>query len=176
MRYKIAIIISLFFLFSTFFICAFSETVSAVAKIELLEDPTYDLYFSSEHPSVYRYYINLTLYNSGDENTEPINIRLFENDKASLAPEGIVNSTTIKVGEKLNITFNWVTAQSYETVEIKWYPSDLKSKSDRTNSGNVTLDISSVPIENEEGIPGFEFVSVIIVLLFTLILIKNRRK
>ena len=173
MRFRITVLVPLLLLFSTIFICVFSETACAAAKIEVLEGPTYYLYESSEHPTMYRYYINLTLYNSGDAPSKALHIRILENEIQAVSPEEYKN-VSIASKEQLDVVFEWPTTLPQNTIEIKYGPFDLKGT--EHNSGSITLEVSAFSIDDEEGTPGFELIIVIIGLLFTFILIKKRRK
>jgi hypothetical protein len=152
-----------------------SENVIAAAKIEAIEGPTFYLYEFSEKPAIYRYYINLTLKNSGDENSESIKIRIYENDQPTLAPIEMVDPVIIPSGDSLDVNFDWVTSSAFIPIEIRWFPSDLNAKADDTNSGIISLEINAFS-NDENGSPGFELLFAIFAIIISTVIIRKRKR
>ena len=82
---------------------------SAVAEqscIEMEGEPTYHCYHYDTSPSIYYYFINVTFSNSGDEVSEEIDFKIFEDEKQSIAPEKYQN-VVFQPNERKDFTFRF---------------------------------------------------------------------
>lgn len=147
-------------------------TVSAQSYIKVKDEPTYHCYKTTG--SAYYYYVNITLYNDGDEATEATNIKIFEDGSAVLWPE-TCRDIVLDAGEEKIFTFDWPTALKYRNIQIKWTPSSLDTVETIYNAGfkNMTVIHDSFNADNN-GSPGFEMP--MLILAFFVIFYIGRKK
>jgi hypothetical protein len=151
------------------------EGVSAdTAKVEILGEPTYECYKVTS--SGYYYHINVTFYNSGSENSDSIDIEILENNKVACSSE---ESTGVifQPNERKTFTFNWSTVSKSKTLEIVYNPSSPNIQSiTGVNSGSKLININYDVDNNENVTPGFEFLFVIISIIFYIIIFIFSKK
>ena len=131
--------------------------------IEMEGEPTYYCYHYDTSPSIYYYFINVTFYNSGDESSEEIDFKIFEDEKQSIAPEKCQN-VVFTADESKSFTFNWSTAFAVKTIEIKWMPSSLNDEHTIYNNGSYSLTVTHDSAKDTNDTPGFEIPIVVLAL------------
>lgn len=151
-----------FFLSLTLLLAFFSGLAKAEPANLQIIDTSYYLYNVKSNPSEYFYKINVTFYNSGDGQSDRVNIKLFEDGNPTVWPDEC-HDVSFGPHENKTFTFNWSTPLTYKTVEIIYKPSKANTPETKYNSGNVTIEIGSKPTTVNKT-PGFEFSLAIIIL------------
>ena len=159
-----------------FFASIVSELSAAEEPAQLsLTDVSYSCYKAEFNPSKFYYYINVTLYNSGDEPSIPIDVMIIE-DGHSICPEEFHN-VSIDAQEQKTFTFNWCTPFTSKAIDIAYIPSDLDLLPTEYNSGNQSIIITYNLLQQNEQTPGFELAIIISSIIFLFIFFrKNRRR
>lgn len=175
MRIKIVLVVSSVIICLTLLTTVFSDPAMAEsARLQIVGTPSYHLSKAESNPSRYYYVINVTFYNSGDEQSVPVDIKLYEDGKPTVSPpecQGIYFSPY----EYKNFTFNWSTTLSYKMVEIRYMPSNPDTLATQYNSGNKTIEIRYKTPAGEKKTPGFEF-SFVILIIFSIFVFLKRIK
>ncbi len=168
MKNKKIIVLLLLFLLSS----VLAVNAEALYNIEVVDEPTYYLYRQEKKPSKFYYYINITLKNTGTENSIPIEVHLYEDEKKTVTCDYCEN-VVLKPNEEKTFIFDYKTPNYQESVTLKYDPfkdSDLEKDK---NSGSIVLNINEKkPTENT---PGFQILTFITVL-FAIIFYKKIKK
>ena len=166
-KYKLLISIFLSFLL----IGSLSNLVDAKGsgKIEFVEDPTYSLI--KEDPPKYRYKIQVTLINNDDVVSSPLDIRLYENGNPAVICDNC-DSIVFNPNEEKTLFFDWNSTTKEKTLEIKFKPVDPNNNT-QYNVGNKSFTIGKIN-KNNDSLPGFETILIILSIL-TLIYFKKKR-
>lgn len=138
----------------------FCITALGETRLEIIGEPTKYLYRVDEHPSKYYYKINVTFHNSGDEQSVPINIKIYEDGRSTIAPAEY-QGVSFNPNETKTFSFNWSTPFISETIEIVYSPKDSRYASEY-NQGVIPVEIVYADKTGEEGTPGFEFPLIIL--------------
>ena len=176
MRFKTLLVVFLFIVCLTLLTSIFSVLVNATepANLGIVGTPSYYLYETKSDPTRYKYLINVTFYNSGDEPSVPVNIKLFEDGKAALWPDDC-HEVSFGPKEYKNFTFDWSTSLAYKIVEIVYKPANANTLETRFNSGNVPIEIGSKQT-NAEKTPGFEISMLVLFIFFIVLFLKHSKR
>lgn len=170
-RYVLFIIITCI-LFITLNFTAIAE--EDLAEISIKETPTYKLLSqnTSGNIVVSRYKISITFENKGNIDSEKIKVNLTDTEGFVLDKIFKIDSMQTKV-----ITFNWSTILTdNQQLQINYGPEDLGTIRTKYNSGKTTLTIKGLENNGDGSSPGYEIVSVTFALLFSIVLLKYRKK
>jgi hypothetical protein len=145
-----------------------------LAEISIKETPTYELLSqnTSGNMVVSRYKISITFENKGNIDSDLIKVNLSD-------IEGFVLDKTFKIDSLQTkvINFNWSTILTgNQQLQINYGPADLGTIRTKYNSGKTTLTIKSSENNDDGSSPGYEILSVTIALLFSIVLLKYRKK
>ena len=145
------------------------------AQVEILGEPTYECYKVTS--SGYYYYINVTFYNSGDETSDSIDIKILENNNVVCSSEESLG-VVFQQYETKTFTFNWSTILKSKILEIVYGPSSPNIQSiPGVNSGSKLININYDTLtNNENNTPGFEFNLMIISIILCIILLLYKKK
>ncbi len=151
----------------------FTATLSAQSAQITIEDITYHCYKNTTNPTKYNYYINVTLYNSGDAPSLPLDIKLLEDETGTqyILPEHAKN-ITIQPNDYQTITFDWLTTYPSQQIYISYGPQNPELRTPNTAGKQAfTISFNQQPTDDS---PGFELELIILVIISLLII--NRKK
>ena len=164
-----------FILLVGLFLTVFNFTVTAKeerVEISIKGTPTYELVSQNTTGDTVasRYIISITFENKGNISSDLIEINLSD-------PEGFILTKYFTIGllETKVITFNWSTMFTQDQqLKVNYHPADLEAMGTQYDSGKTTFTLK-VTIENGgSSTPGFETVTMVIALLFSVFLWKYR--
>jgi len=150
-----------------------SKQVSANgAKLDFVEKPTYKCYKTTD--AGYYYNVFTTIKNSAAVSSCPIDIRIYENGKASATNESSCLGVIFEPHEEKTFTIQWMTPYQEKQVEMRFIPSDIDNIT-KYNIGNTTFNvIYNSKSTNSDNTPGFSFL--ILILIIGIIAIINKKK
>ena len=138
-------------------------------------DISYCCYKNESNPPKFYYYINVSLHNSGDELSIPIDVMIIEDDHV-ICPYHCQN-VSIDIHENKIFTFDWCTPLASKSIEIAYAPSDPETLKNEYNSGSQSIIMVAEELNQEESTPGFEFAIIIAsIVILCIALRKNRRR
>ena len=167
---------SLVITYFLFFVSPYIVThvMAEPADISML-DISYYCYKNEPNPPKFYYYINVSLHNSGDEPSMPIDVMIVEDDHV-ICPYHCQN-VSIDIHENKIFTFDWCTPLASKAIDIAYAPSDPEASKNEYNSGLQTIIMASESSNREESTPAFEFVILITsIVILCIALRKNRRR
>jgi hypothetical protein len=158
------------FLFVIVLLSSSNNVAASGAKLDFFGNPSYTCY--KETDAGYYYYIYVTISNTGDTKSCPIDIKLLEDGYTTVWPNNCRN-VTFEPGEQKTFTFDWPTFSANDEVEIKFQAN---------NPLNITADTSGIKTVNviykgsndSQGTPGFVFLGLLI-SLFVILIIKKKK-
>ena len=154
------------------FIGVVSENVKADnAKLDFTTEPTYMCYKSNEKG--YYYKIFVTIENSGDVSSCPMNIRIYEDGMRAATNETSCRGVIFNPNEEKKFTIEWMTPYPEKQIEIKFMPSNSINIT-KTNVGSTKLNVIYNDENNENNTPGFE-ICVLLISIILLIYIKKEK-
>ena len=161
----------------TYFLFFVSPHISTPALAEPADvsmlDVSYYCYKTDSSPSKFYYYINVSIHNSGDEPSIPIDVMIIE-DEHIICPDYCKN-VSIDIHENKIFTFDWCTPSASKAIEIAFAPSDPEILKNQHNSGSQSLMIMAEQSNQEESTPGFELVTIVVsIVIFCIIFRKIR--
>lgn len=155
--------------FFIFILISVLESVLALqAKIEFEGEPSY--YFYKEKENKYYYLINVTLKNTGDISSCPIDIKIREGGFDSVC-QSDCRGVVFEPGEQKTFSIDWGTGTKGDEIEIVYTasnPADISTY----NTGRVTLEIGHTQENTDKGVPGFSLL-VLIFSIFTIYFIRK---
>jgi hypothetical protein len=158
--------IACFLFFVSFYIIA--PALAGSADISM-PDISYYCYKTDSSPSKFYYYINVSLHNSGDEPSIPIDVMIIE-DEHVICPDHCKN-VSIDIHENKMFTLDWCTSLSSKVIEIAYAPSDPETLKNEHNSGSQLLIMTA-----EQSTPGFELAIIVVsIVIFCIVFRKSRR-
>jgi len=122
-------------------------------------DISYYCYKNESNPPKFYYYINVSLYNSGDEQSIPTDVMIIEDGHVICLDD--CQSVSIDMHERRTFTFDWCTPLVSKTIEIIYTPSDSDILKNEQNSGSRSIIMTADPSNQEELTPGFELAIII---------------
>ncbi len=138
-------------------------------------DISYYCYKNESNPPKFYYYINVSLYNSGDEPSIPMDVMIIE-DGHVICPDHCQN-VSIDIHENKIFTFDWCTPLVSKAIEIAYDPSDPETLKNEYNSGSQTIIMEAEESNREESTPGFELAIIIVsIVISCMALRRNRRR
>jgi len=147
-----------------------SESVlSSQAKIEFVKDPSYQFY--KEKDNKYFYLISVTLQNTGDVSSCPVDIKIREEGFDSVCPDDC-QKVIFEPGEQRTFSIEWGTAAKSDEIEVVYTASSSANVS-IYNTGKKTLEIDYNQVDPNRGTPGFNILILIFALL-SLIVYKKK--
>ena len=156
-----------------FFASVLVPLVTAEAAHLSVTDVSYYCYKNESSPPKFYYYINVSLHNSGDEQSIPTDVMIIE-DGHVICPDDC-QSVSIDMYEHRMFTFEWCTSQVSKAIEIAYAPSDPETLKNEYNSGSQLIIMEAEQLNQEESTPGFELeIIVISIVIFYVVFRKNR--
>ena len=149
-----------------------SEPVFASeAKIDFVEDPKYYCYKKTN--AGYYYNVTVTLKNTANFSSYPIDIKLREDGRTTIWPPSCRN-VIFEPKEQKNFYFDWCTVESYDSFEIVYSASNPNNISNDT-SGIKKVDVGYKENNNDNNTPGFSLLILISSIIISIFL-KNKYK
>jgi len=148
------------------------SATAAPAHLSVL-DISYYCYKNESNPPKFYYYINVSLHNSGDELSIPIDVMIIEDDHV-ICPYHCQN-VSIDIHENKIFTFDWCTPLASKSIEIVYAPSDPETLKNEYNSGSQSIIMEVEESNQEESTPGFEFTIVIASIVTLYIIFRKSR-
>jgi len=148
-----------------------SKQVSAdEAKLDFVGNPTYELYKTNN--AGYYYYVYTTIKNSASVSSCPINIRIYEDGRASVTNESSCLGVIFEPNEEKTFTIEWMTPYQEKQIEIRFIPSNIDNIT-KNNMGNTTFNvIYNSKSTSDDSTPGFS----LLIIVLALIIIINMKK
>ena len=163
----------------TFFSIAISETCCAENNynVSFVGEPTYELLNTVKRGGNIigkAYVINITLYNSGPDESEALIVNISDEEGFDLFQRISIDSGETKV-----VTFEWSTMLlRNQQILINFYPENSKNKKTLQNSGSTSLTIKIIDTNDDltgTSTPGFEFLVVLSAIILLSILLKKKK-
>jgi len=135
-------------------------------------DISYYCYKNESNPPKFYYYINVSLDNSGDEQSIPTDVMIME-DGHVICPDDC-QSVSIDMHERRTFTFDWCTPLASKAIEIAYAPSDPETPKNEYNSGSQSIIMEAEESNQEESTPGFELTIIVVSIVILYITFRKQ--